>query len=74
MFQKSFKAGKNKHLTNNKKKKMAGGGPGGEMSPKVAFVFVFNLIIGLGALNLPNGFSEAGIVNRKEDFLHVDYD
>lgn len=29
--------------------------------PQFAFVYIFNLIIGVGALSLPQSFSEAGI-------------
>jgi hypothetical protein len=43
---------------------MAGGDIGGTMSKKVAFVFVFNLIVGMGALGMPQAFHEAGVVMR----------
>lgn len=43
---------------------MAGGGDvGSSYSPPVAFIFVFNLIVGVGALALPYGFLAAGWVN-----------
>ena len=30
--------------------------------PQFAFIYVFNLIIGVGALSLPKAFSEAGLI------------
>lgn len=42
---------------------MAGGGPVGDpYSVRVAYIYIFNLIIGVGALALPAGFKSAGLV------------
>ncbi|KAK5584866.1 hypothetical protein RB653_006484 [Dictyostelium firmibasis] len=42
---------------------MAGGpSDGSTYSKKTAFVYIFNLIVGVGALALPYGFSKAGLV------------
>lgn len=43
---------------------MAGGGvdDGSTYSPKVGAIYVFNLIVGAGALGLPKAFSEAGYI------------
>eukprot|EP00128_Syssomonas_multiformis_P016396 Colp12_sorted_trinity150504_noHs@22127 len=43
---------------------MAGGGPddGAQYSTKVGFIYIFNLIVGAGALNIPNAFSKSGLV------------
>ena len=41
---------------------MAGGGDaGGSYSQRVALVFIFNLIVGAGALTIPAAFSKAGL-------------
>lgn len=44
---------------------MAGGGDtdGGQYSNAIGAVYVFNLIVGAGALSLPNAFSQAGILS-----------
>ena len=39
---------------------MAGVQQGGSFSPATAAVFIFNLIVGTGALALPNAFASAG--------------
>ena len=42
---------------------MAGGSaPTGAISAPIAFIFVYNLVIGVGGLALPLAFSKAGIV------------
>jgi hypothetical protein len=41
---------------------MAGGSVVGEISPSIAFIFVYNLVIGVGGLALPLAFSKSGIV------------
>lgn len=42
---------------------MAGGGPGiGSYSPLTGFVFIFNLIVGAGALTIPRAFAQVGLV------------
>ena len=38
---------------------------GEKYSNPVAFVYVFNLIVGVGALSLPKGFLDAGLVIRR---------
>lgn len=38
---------------------MAGGGPDlGSYSPLTGFVFIFNLIVGAGALTIPHAFAQ----------------
>lgn len=38
---------------------MAGGGPvAGSYSPLTGFVFIFNLIVGAGALTIPHAFAQ----------------
>lgn len=32
------------------------------MSPQFAFIYIFNLIVGVGALALPIAFSQAGLI------------
>lgn len=42
---------------------MAGGGPDiGSYSPLTGFVFIFNLIVGAGALTIPRAFAQVGLV------------
>ena len=41
---------------------MAGGTALSALSPPIAFIFVFNLVVGVGGLALPLAFSKAGIV------------
>lgn len=41
---------------------MAGGTALSSLSPPIAFIFVFNLVVGVGGLALPLAFSKAGIV------------
>eukprot|EP00027_Filamoeba_sp_ATCC50430_P018942 CAMPEP_0168564300 /NCGR_PEP_ID=MMETSP0413-20121227/13167_1 /TAXON_ID=136452 /ORGANISM="Filamoeba nolandi, Strain NC-AS-23-1" /LENGTH=470 /DNA_ID=CAMNT_0008595953 /DNA_START=23 /DNA_END=1432 /DNA_ORIENTATION=- len=43
---------------------MAGGdtSAGATYSNKVGFVYIFNLVVGVGALALPSGFKEAGLI------------
>jgi len=49
---------------------MAGGfDTGATYSIGTAFVFVFNLVIGVGALALPQGFLEAGLVRSVHFFF-----
>ena len=45
---------------------MAGGdtSAGATYSNKVGFVYIFNLVVGVGALALPSGFKEAGLVSN----------
>ena len=38
---------------------------GSQYSNGVAAIFVFNLIVGVGVLNLPLGFQSAGLVSAK---------
>jgi hypothetical protein len=38
---------------------------GSSYSSPVAFIYVFNLIVGVGALNLPDGFNQAGWVRSR---------
>lgn len=44
---------------------MAGGGDpdSGSYSNTIGAVYVFNLIVGAGALSLPNAFSQAGYIS-----------
>lgn len=45
---------------------MAGGGPSiGSYSPLTGFVFIFNLIVGAGALTIPHAF--ANVSDDKEE-------
>eukprot|EP00644_Phytophthora_capsici_P006042 jgi/Phyca11/539156/estExt2_Genewise1Plus.C_PHYCAscaffold_21068 len=42
---------------------MAGGGPSiGSYSPLTGFVFIFNLIVGAGALTIPHAFANVGLI------------
>ncbi|KAJ0389531.1 hypothetical protein P43SY_011825 [Pythium insidiosum] len=42
---------------------MAGGGPSiGSYSPLTGFVFIFNLIVGAGALTIPHAFAQVGLL------------
>ncbi|RLN56410.1 hypothetical protein BBJ28_00017447 [Nothophytophthora sp. Chile5] len=42
---------------------MAGGGPNiGSYSPLTGFVFIFNLIVGAGALTIPHAFANVGLL------------
>ncbi|CAI5726907.1 unnamed protein product [Peronospora effusa] len=42
---------------------MAGGGPSiGNYTPFTGFVFIFNLIVGAGALTIPHAFANVGII------------
>lgn len=41
---------------------MAGGGIGSSYSKKVGFIYIFNVVIGAGALALPLAFKNAGLV------------
>jgi hypothetical protein len=42
---------------------MAGGGPDiGSYSPLTGFIFIFNLIVGAGALTIPHAFAQVGIL------------
>lgn len=42
---------------------MAGGAPtGGSYSPLTGFVFLFNLIVGAGALTIPRAFAQVGLL------------
>lgn len=47
---------------------MAGGDTSaGEKYPTwIAYIYVFNLVVGVGALNLPSGFLQAGLVSMCE--------
>lgn len=47
----------------------AGGGP--QYGNLVGGIFVFNLIVGVGALSLPNGFAYAGLVCAATDTIFV---
>ena len=47
----------------------AGGGP--QYGNVVGGIFVFNLIVGVGALSLPNGFAYAGLVRWTIDFIFL---
>ncbi|TMW60416.1 hypothetical protein Poli38472_000458 [Pythium oligandrum] len=42
---------------------MAGGGPtSGSYSPLTGFIFIFNLIVGAGALTIPHAFAQVGLL------------
>ncbi|KAF2075301.1 hypothetical protein CYY_003378 [Polysphondylium violaceum] len=41
---------------------MAGGAIDGTYSKKTAFVYIFNLVVGVGAIAMPIGFAKAGLV------------
>ena len=43
---------------------MAGGPVVDPYSIRVAYIYIFNLIVGVGALALPLGFKSAGLVSQ----------
>jgi hypothetical protein len=51
--------------SSSEKRTMAGGGgsaSGGSYSPLTGFVFIFNLIVGAGALTIPRAFAQVGLL------------
>jgi hypothetical protein len=49
----------------NRNVAMGGGGPpeGASYSNAIGAVYIFNLIVGAGALSLPNAFAQAGFLS-----------